>query len=67
MLKQQTGAEEEPTRKKIKDLESQLPPPLPTLCSIKNDPEHITPVYLLTRGNPDLGGTPCRHARVGCA
>ncbi|MCA9213823.1 MAG: PSD1 domain-containing protein [Planctomycetales bacterium] len=56
LLTEQTGAEEQRTRNKILDLESQLPPPLPTLCSIKNDPDDVTPIHLLTRGNPDLAG-----------
>lgn len=54
LLKQQTGQEEIPTRKKLAELESQLPDPLPTICSIKNDPARTTPIHFLRRGNPEL-------------
>lgn len=55
-LKQQSGEEELSTRAQIKNLEARLPPPLPTLCSIRNDPQQATPIHLLQRGNPDLPG-----------
>ena len=37
-------------------LETTLPPPLPTLCSIQNDVEERTPIHVLERGNWDSKG-----------
>ena len=43
-------------REEIAQLESQLPPVGPTLCSIRNDPEQLEPTFLLRRGDPELQG-----------
>jgi hypothetical protein len=41
---------------RLKMAELQLPPPLPSLCSVKNDAANRTPIHLLTRGDPALRG-----------
>jgi hypothetical protein len=51
-----TGDEEQRIRDELSRLDAQLPPPGPTLCSIKNDFDDTAPIYLLRRGNPDLPG-----------
>ncbi|MCR9291379.1 MAG: PSD1 and planctomycete cytochrome C domain-containing protein [bacterium] len=48
------GEEEARIRGAIETLESQRPPPGPTICGIKNDVQGSSPTYVLRRGNPDL-------------
>ncbi|MCA9130524.1 MAG: PSD1 domain-containing protein [Planctomycetales bacterium] len=50
------GAAEETARLQIAELEAQIPPPGPTICSITNEfePEPVT--HLLRRGDPNLPG-----------
>lgn len=55
-LAELSGPEEQRVRDEIKQLESQLPPPGPTLCSIQNDSEKLEPTFLLRRGDPELRG-----------
>jgi hypothetical protein len=50
------GDEETRVKAEIQQLQLQLPPPSPTLCSIKNDWENAAPIHLLRRGNPELPG-----------
>ena len=40
----------------VADLETTLPAPLPTLCSIQNDAEERTAIHVLERGNWDRKG-----------
>ncbi|MDA1315732.1 MAG: DUF1549 domain-containing protein [Acidobacteria bacterium] len=40
----------------IKELQAQLPEPLPAIASIKNDPENRSPIHVLNRGNYDQKG-----------
>ena len=49
-LETQTGSKEQATRDRILKLEEQLPPPLPTICSIVNDADKRTKVHVLRRG-----------------
>src|SRR5690349_16037779 len=37
--------------KKLEDLQDQLPPPLPTLFSVQDDPARRSPIHLLARGD----------------
>src|SRR5216683_7280482 len=37
--------------KKLDDLEDQMPPPLPALFSVADDPEKATAIHLLARGD----------------
>ncbi len=50
------GDEELRVKAEIQELEAQMPPDGPTICSVKNDWESSTPVALLKRGDPDLPG-----------
>ena len=56
LLQRQKGNEEQLTRARIQQLEAQLPLPLPMLCSIKNDPQQVSAIHVLRRGNPALPG-----------
>jgi hypothetical protein len=47
-------------KKKLEELQDQLPPPLPALHSVTDLPEKKSPIHLLTRGEYDKKG-----ARVG--
>jgi hypothetical protein len=40
-------------RAEMARVEETLPEPLPTISTVKNDPEQLTPIYLLDRGDPD--------------
>ncbi len=51
-----TGDEEQRLRDELARLDGELPPPGPTLCSVKNSFDETSHVYLLRRGNPDLPG-----------
>ena len=50
------GDEEMRVKAEIAELETQLPPPGPAICSVKNDWENSAPIHLLRRGNPELPG-----------
>ena len=50
------GDEETRVKAEIQQLQLQLPPPSPTLCSIKNDWQNADLIHLLRRGDPDLPG-----------
>jgi hypothetical protein len=41
---------------KLKELEASLPPPLPTISTVRNVPSNRTPVHVLKRGNTDKKG-----------
>lgn len=55
-LARQDGESATQIQNQIAKLDAQLPPPLPTICSITNDTSSATPIHLLRRGNPDLPG-----------
>jgi len=48
---------EKQAREEILQLKKQLPPPGPTICGIRNDPENSAPVKVLRRGDPELPGS----------
>ena len=49
-LSNQGGAEEKATIAKIRELEKELPEPIPLVSSVRNDFEKQTPVHILKRG-----------------
>lgn len=51
-----TGDEKAQAKTKLKELESSLPPPLPTISSVRNVMAERTPVHVLKRGNTDKKG-----------
>jgi hypothetical protein len=55
-LKKAAGEEELRLGEEIAELEEQLPPPLPTICTVAADDEHRTPIHLLARGEPESPG-----------
>ncbi len=59
-MKGMKGSEKELMEKKIKDVESRMPEPLPALYSVANDPEKASPIHVLARGDYNNKG-----ARVG--
>jgi hypothetical protein len=63
------GAEKKEAQKKIqaqiKELEAQIPEPLPAIASIKNDPEKRTPIHVLNRGNHEHKGEPVGMRPLG--
>jgi hypothetical protein len=50
------GEEEVRAKAEIKSLQAQVPADGPTICSIKNDSQHVAPVAILKRGDPNLPG-----------
>jgi hypothetical protein len=40
----------------LEEIEMKLPPPLPALYGVVNDPKDITPIHVLTRGEPTAKG-----------
>jgi hypothetical protein len=52
-LKRAEGDEELRLMEAVKELEAQLPPPLPTICSVAADYEKRTPIHVLDRGDPE--------------
>jgi len=59
-MKGLTGDALEVVQKKVDELEAKGPPPLPAIFSIADDPEKVSPVYVLARGD-----TQNRGAQVG--
>jgi hypothetical protein len=47
-------SEQQRLQEQIRALEDKLPEPLPTIASVRNVPQERTPIYVLTRGDPDL-------------
>ena len=47
---------QEEVNKRVKELEADLPKPLPAIASIRNDPEKLTPIHVLQRGDYDSKG-----------
>jgi hypothetical protein len=43
--------ERDPWMKKIEDMQEKMPPPLPAIYSIKDDPARTSPIHLLARGD----------------
>jgi hypothetical protein len=67
-LKEVDAPDEPPLFEQIKILESQLPPPLPTICSVADVPAKRTPIHILARGLPENPGEPvgmCLPALLG--
>ena len=60
-----TGDERERAQQRIEELEDQLPPPLPTICSIRNAPDERTPIHVLRRGDWDTPGEPVGMRALG--
>ena len=50
-LKQTTGAERAGLEKQIGDTEAKLPPPLPALQTVEENPAQLIPVHVLARGD----------------
>jgi hypothetical protein len=50
------GEAESKVRQQIEALEAQLPPPGPTICSVRNAWDDFESVRVLRRGDPDLPG-----------
>ncbi|MBI3279717.1 MAG: DUF1553 domain-containing protein [Acidobacteria bacterium] len=46
-----TGGEKTAMEQKIKEIEATLPPPLPALYSVADDPAKVTPIHVLARGD----------------
>ncbi len=55
-LATQTGDAERKTTARIAALTESLPPPLPTICSVRNFPDKETPIHVLRRGDWSLPG-----------
>lgn len=55
-LEQQEASEQEKTKKKIANLESQLPEPLPSISTIRNEFDKESPIHVLRRGDHALPG-----------
>jgi hypothetical protein len=52
-LKKATGDEELRLAEVVSELEAQLPPPLPTICSVAAEYDKRTPIHVLDRGDPE--------------
>jgi hypothetical protein len=52
----QTGDARTQTEAKVTELEASLPPPLPTISTVRNVSSERTPVHVLKRGNTDNKG-----------
>jgi hypothetical protein len=50
------GAERTRLEEKVQELEARLPPPLPTITTVRDDEAARTPVHVLKRGDPDRKG-----------
>ena len=59
-MKGLTGDALEVVQKKVDELEAKGPPPLPAIFSVADDPEKVSPVHVLARGD-----TQNRGAQVG--
>ncbi|MEP6533778.1 MAG: DUF1549 and DUF1553 domain-containing protein [Bryobacteraceae bacterium] len=55
-MKGLTGDALEVVQKKVDELEAKGPPPLPVLFSVADDPEKVSPVYVLARGDTQNRG-----------
>ena len=55
-LVNQSIDEQKHTRAKLDELDKELPMPLPSISSIRNDLDNETPIYVLRRGEYDLPG-----------
>ncbi len=55
-LPNQPLAEQEQTRRRLEELDHQLPPPLPSISSVRNAIEKETPIHVLRRGEHSLPG-----------
>jgi hypothetical protein len=53
-----TGGARDRAAAKVKELEASLPPPLPTVSTVRNVAAERTPVHVLKRGNTDAKGRP---------
>jgi hypothetical protein len=51
-----TGDARERAEEKLRDLEAKLPPPLPSISTVRNAASERTPVHVLRRGNTDRKG-----------
>jgi hypothetical protein len=51
--------------KQLEELQDNMPPPLPSLFSIRNDPEKKEPTHILLRGNPDAKGPVVSYRPLG--
>jgi hypothetical protein len=49
----------------LEALQEKMPPPLPSLFSIRNDPEKTKLTHILVGGNPDIEGLPVRPRPLG--
>ncbi len=56
ILPELDGDDERQVRDEIEQLEQQLPPSGPMICSITNDTDHVWAIQVLRRGDPNLGG-----------
>jgi hypothetical protein len=57
-IEEASGDELAQLNAQLKMAQLQLPPPLPSLCSVKNDAAKRTPIHLLKRGDPEQPGEP---------
>ena len=60
-----TGLEKEKLEQQLDDLEEQLPEPLPTIPSIRNEPTNCTPIHVLQRGVWEAKGEPVGPRPLG--
>ncbi len=51
--------------KQLEELQDKMPPPVPSLFSIRNDPEKKEPIHILVRGNAEIKGPPVRPRPLG--
>jgi len=64
-LKQANGAERTGLEKQIGDTEAKLPPPLPALQTVEENPAQFIPVHVLARGDSAQPGDPVGMRPLG--
>ena len=64
-LKQTTGAERADLEKQIGDTEAKMPPPLPALQTVEENPTQFIPVHVLARGDSAQPGDPVGMRPLG--